>query len=113
MRKRTEGTEDDEGESVADDPLSNGSDDHEDAAEEEVCSWTGDEVRLGLGGVCMLVREDVPVSEAPFPPAPLQPMRSHDKGVRLRRKPTRALSIASAASCTLDGTDTVVKLTWV
>ena len=47
-RKRTEGTEDHEGESVADDPLSNGSDDHEDAAEEEVCSWTGGEVRLGL-----------------------------------------------------------------
>lgn len=34
---------------------------------------------------------NVPVEAAPLPPAPLQPMRSQDRGVRERRKPTRAL----------------------
>lgn len=48
IRKLTKSTEDDKRESVANDPLSNGSKDHEHAAEEEVCSWKGDEVRLGL-----------------------------------------------------------------
>ena len=46
--KLTEGAEDNKGESVANDPLSNGSEDHQYPAEEEVCSWTGDEVKSGL-----------------------------------------------------------------
>ena len=35
----------------------------------------------------------VPVDAAPLPPAPRQPMRSIDNGVRLRRKPIKALNI--------------------
>ena len=37
------------------------------------------------------------MSEAPLPPAPLQPMRSQERGVRLRRKPMRALHEESTA----------------
>ena len=44
----TESAEDDKRESVANDPLANSSEDHEDAAEEEVRGWTGHEVRWGL-----------------------------------------------------------------
>lgn len=32
-----------------------------------------------------------PILAAPLPPAPRQPIRSHDSGVRESRKPTRAL----------------------
>lgn len=38
----------------------------------------------------------LPVEAAPLPPAPRQPMRSQDKGVRERRKPIRALEIETA-----------------
>lgn len=52
----------------------------------------GQDTRLdGVCSMCGLERQDEPVSEAPFPPAPLQPMSWHDKGVRLRRKPIKAL----------------------
>lgn len=92
MEGLTKSAKDDKRKSVADDPLANGSDDHEETAEEEVCGWTQKEVvRYGSGSVCELGFKDVPISEAPFPPAPLQPMSWHDRGVRLRRKPTRAL----------------------
>ena len=39
-----------------------------------------------------LTQRSKPVSAAPLPPAPRHPIRSQDKGVRLRRKPMRALS---------------------
>ena len=35
--------------------------------------------------------DGIPVDAAPLPPAPRQPMRSQDRGVRERRKPMRAL----------------------
>lgn len=44
---------------------------------------------MSLADQCL--GEDLPMSEAPLPPAPLQPMRSQERGVRLRRKPMRAL----------------------
>lgn len=47
-RALTKSAKDNKGESVANDPLSNGSYDHEDPAEEQVCSWRGDQVRLVL-----------------------------------------------------------------
>jgi hypothetical protein len=38
---------------------------------------------------------EVYVPEAPPPPAPLQPIKSHDKGVKQRRNPMRALKLLS------------------
>lgn len=35
--------------------------------------------------------EDTDMSDAPFPPAPLHPMRSQESGLRLSKKPRRAL----------------------
>lgn len=46
--KLTKGAEYDEGERVTNDPLADSSEYHEDAAEEEVCSWTQIGVRLSL-----------------------------------------------------------------
>lgn len=93
----TKGAEDDEGEGVADDPFTDAAENHEEATEEEVYAW-----EKGVSGV-RLVRGGfwvgyIPMSEAPLPPAPRQPMRSHDRGVSERRKPTRALHLASARS---------------
>ena len=72
MRWRlTESAKDNKGKSIANDPLANGSDEHKDAAEEEVCSWTEDAVRLGLALFmgwkvdCTTIRSPVPTSTSP------------------------------------------------
>lgn len=70
-RKLTKSAEDNKRESVANDPLSNGSEDHEDATEKEICSWIGDEIRLGLAHMwvgkvgCTSIRS--PGSTSPSP----------------------------------------------
>ena len=111
-RDLTKSAEDNKRKGVANDPLSNGSKDHEDATEKEICSWIGAEVRLGLAHM-WVGKVGVPVSEAPVPPAPLQPMRSHDKGVRLSRKPTRALHNCQFRFITITTSLWIWKLTWV
>lgn len=69
--KLTESAKDNKGKSVANDPLSNGSNEHKDAAEEEVCSWTEDAIRLGLALLvgwkvgCTTIRSSVPTSTSP------------------------------------------------
>ena len=45
--KLTESAKDDKREGVTNDPLANGSEDHEKAAEKEICGWNGQHVRLG------------------------------------------------------------------
>lgn len=91
------GAENDEGEGVADDPFADGANDHEEAAEEEVCAWgflLVDWLHVfGLGdiGAEEVGESHAPISEAPLPPAPRQPMSWHERGERERMKPTRAL----------------------
>ena len=43
----TESAEDNKRERVANDPFADGSDDHENAAEEEICSWVGEFGQIG------------------------------------------------------------------
>ena len=85
----TKGTEDDEGKGVADDPFADSTKDHKDTAKEEEYTYMVRSSALvlasGRGEICP------PVEAAPLPPAPRQPMRSHERGVKLNKKPTRAL----------------------
>jgi hypothetical protein len=79
--------EDDKWESIAEEELEESADDHEETAKEVINA-----------SVILVSRSNVIkwlciYSEAaPLPPAPRQPIKSQDKGVRLRRKPNRALS---------------------
>ena len=90
------GSEDDEGEGVADNPLADSRQDHEDGTEddEDACGFKKGQRMLGEGRK----RESRPVDAAPTPPAPRQPIRSMERGVKQRRKPTKALSPADSGS---------------
>ena len=81
-----EGAEDDEGEGVAEDELEEGAKDHEQAAEEVVDTAARmlEAAQSGLVGKTY-------TSAAPKPPAPLQPRRTLERGVRDSKKPARAL----------------------
>jgi len=46
----------------------------------------------------MLDEESLYIDAAPLPPAPRQPIRSHERGVKLRRKPHSALDYVSQCS---------------
>lgn len=69
--KLTESAKDDKGKSIANDPLANGSDEHKDAAEEDVCSWIEDAIRLGVSLFvgckvsCTTIRSPIPTSTSP------------------------------------------------
>ena len=101
-RKLTECAKDDKGEGVSDDPFTDGAEDHEDAAkgEEDACDGSVSfPVSDTCDGIGILGWGELPVEAAPLPPAPRQPIRSHDNGVKLRRKPTRALWVGFRQQC--------------
>ena len=86
----TEGTEDHERKGVSDDPLADSSKDHQHTTEEEKHPFESRQ-HTSVQFIDRILWTDSPVDAAPLPPAPRHPMRSHDNGVRLKRKPIRAL----------------------
>ena len=91
------GTEDDRGETVSENPLKDGAGEHEKTAHEEVNATVSQEIvrklSLVFSRALRIDLQDTYIVAAPSPPAPRQPMRSQDRGVRESKKPTRALTI--------------------
>ena len=48
----TEGAKDNEGEGIANNPLADGSENHKQAAEEEICSWIHRAFQIRTDSVC-------------------------------------------------------------
>jgi hypothetical protein len=97
-----EGDEDDEWEGVAENELEESTHHHEQTAEEVICA--AEEAALDLSLWVTRTPDGATEAEttyipaAPLPPAPRQPMRSHERGDKLRRKPRRALHEISVVS---------------
>jgi hypothetical protein len=85
-----EGHKDDKWEGVAEDEFEKTADDHEKTAKEVVGSAA--HVLIEMLKDC----HKAYIEAAPLPPDPRQPIRSQDRGVRERRKPSRALYVLSA-----------------
>ena len=93
MSGLTERHEDDEGKSIAKNKFQETGDSLQKAAKEDVATttvWISTRAK-SLGWQ----RQDIYIPAAPSPPAPLQPIKSQDRGVRHMQKPMIALRCVS------------------
>lgn len=89
----------DKGEGVADDPFANATYDHQKTSEEEEYTFCTRLVQTLPYLYCVYA----PVEAAPLPPAPLHPIKSAVRGVKLMRKPTSALEVFSKRCFSANG----------
>lgn len=93
---QTETPEDYEREGIPEDKFKDATQHHEHPTEKEICCPKRKQVSSATI-IRTILDEQTHVPAAPPPPAPLQPIKAHDSGVKQSRKPITELRIVSTS----------------